>query len=77
MSGPTLNETLCKLYVRRRRDCKFFGQRRLRYSEVATEYNLQKIIREMALCIDLVILKVKVPVKISGTEGFPARRDGR
>jgi hypothetical protein len=44
---------------------------------VATGCNSQKIIRGIALYIDLLVLKVNVPAKFSGTEGFPAYRDGR
>jgi hypothetical protein len=44
---------------------------------VVTECNLQRIIRDIALCINFVMLEVIVPVKFSGTEGFPARRDRR
>jgi hypothetical protein len=29
------------------------------------------------VCKDFLVLKVKVPIIFSGTEGFPARRDGR
>jgi hypothetical protein len=41
------------------------------------EYNLQKIIRDIEVCIDFKILKVKVPIVFFGTQGFSARRDGR
>jgi len=41
------------------------------------EYNLQKIIKHIALCTDFTILEVKVSIIFSGTWGFPARRDGR
>jgi hypothetical protein len=34
---------------------------------VATEYNLQKIIRDIAVCIDYMMLEVNVPAKFSGT----------
>ena len=44
---------------------------------VATEHNLQKIIRDIVLCINFKILEFNVHVIFSGTEGFPARRDGR
>ena len=44
---------------------------------MATEYNSQKIIGIITLFIVLIIFKVNVPVTFSGTEGFPARRDGR
>lgn len=39
--------------------------------------NLQLIIRDIAWCMDLIILKVNVPAKFSGTKGFPLHRDGR
>jgi len=29
------------------------------------------------MCIDLEMLKIKVPIKFSGTQGFPLRRDRR
>jgi hypothetical protein len=29
------------------------------------------------VCMDFKMLKVKVPIIFSGTQGFPARRDGR
>lgn len=29
------------------------------------------------MCIEFLILEVNVPVKFSGTGGFPLRRDGR
>jgi hypothetical protein len=44
---------------------------------VATGYNLQKIIRDIAVCIDFTMFKVNIPVKFSATWGFPLRRDGR
>jgi len=44
---------------------------------VTTEYNLQKIIRDIALCVNFEILEFNVPVIFSGTEGFSARRDAR
>jgi hypothetical protein len=44
---------------------------------VATEYNLQKIIRGIKVYINFRILKVKVPIIFFGTQGFSARRDGR
>jgi hypothetical protein len=44
---------------------------------MVTEYNLLKIIKDIEVCIDFKILKVKVPINFSGTQGFPARRDGR
>jgi len=34
---------------------------------VATEYNLQKNIRDIAVCIDFIMLEVNVPVNFSGT----------
>jgi hypothetical protein len=34
---------------------------------VPIECNLQKLIRDIALCIDFIILEVNVPVKFSGT----------
>ena len=44
---------------------------------VVTEYNLQKNIRDIALCINFGILESNVPVNFSGTEGFLARSDRR
>jgi len=41
------------------------------------EYNLQEITRDIKVCTDLKMLKVKVPIIFSGTQGFPLRRDGR
>jgi hypothetical protein len=29
------------------------------------------------MCTDFKMFKVKVPINFSGTQGFPARRDGR
>ena len=39
----------------------------LEWSGVVIEYNLQKIIRDIALCINFMMLEVNVPVKFSGT----------
>ena len=44
---------------------------------VAIESNLKENIRDIKVCTYFTILKVKVPIIFSGTEGFPARRDGR
>jgi hypothetical protein len=44
---------------------------------VATEYNLSENIEEIKVCAGFKMLKVKVLIIFSGTQGFPARRDGR
>ena len=38
------------------------------------EYNLQKIIRDIALGINFKALEVNVPIIFSGMQGFPLRR---
>ena len=37
--------------------------------------DIYKEIRDIDLCIDFEVLKVKVPIIFFGTQGFPARRD--
>jgi hypothetical protein len=44
---------------------------------VATEHNLYKTIRNIYVCIEFELLKVKVPSVFLGTVGFSLRRDGR
>jgi len=45
--------------------------------KMAKECFLQKIWIEIAMCGFFDLFKVNVPVRFSGTQGFPARRDGR
>jgi hypothetical protein len=45
----------------------FFSRRQLECSGVAIEYKLRKIIRDIAVCIDLKILEVEVLIIFSGT----------
>jgi hypothetical protein len=40
---------------------------------VAIEYKLYNIIGGIKVCMDFKMLKVKVPIIFSGTQGFPAR----
>jgi hypothetical protein len=46
---------------------------------VAAEHNFLKFIGDIEVCTDSKILQIKVPnvIIFVGTEGFPARRDGR
>ena len=55
----------------------FTSRRGLEYPRVATEYDLQKIIMCVDVCIEFKLLKVKVPIIFLGTVGFSLRRDGR
>jgi len=41
------------------------------------EHDLCKNIRDIYVCTDFEILKVKVPIIFLGTVGFSLRRDGR
>jgi len=43
---------------------------------VAKEHKLCKDIEDVDVCIRFEVLKVEVLIIFSGTQGFPARRDG-
>ena len=44
---------------------------------MATEHDLYKNIRDIDVCTEFEMLKVKVPIIFLGTVGFSPRRDGR
>ena len=46
-------------------------------SIVAREYDLCKNLGDVDMCRAFDMSKVEVPVKFSGTQGFPSRRDAR
>ena len=43
---------------------------------MATEHNLYKTIRNIYVCIEFELLKVKVPSVFLGIVGFSLRKDG-
>jgi hypothetical protein len=45
----------------------FSVRRHLKCPGVARECKLQKIIRDIAVCMDFIMLEVNVPVRFSGT----------
>jgi hypothetical protein len=55
----------------------FFGEKGFKCLGVATKRDVYNEIRDLDLCIDFKVLKVKVPFKFLGTVGFSLRRDGR
>jgi hypothetical protein len=44
---------------------------------VAIEHDLYKNIRDVDVCTEFEMLKVKVPINFLGTVGFSLRREGR
>jgi len=55
----------------------FSNKRDLGCPEIDMEHILKIIIRDIKMCTDFKILKVKVPVIFFGTQGFSSHRDGR
>jgi hypothetical protein len=52
------------------------GRRGSKCLGVAIICDVYREIRDIDLCIDFEVLKVKVPLKFLGTMGFSARREG-
>jgi len=61
----------------RRHEYNFISRRNSKYSGVAAEYNLYKIIRYIDMCIKFELLKIKVSIIFLGMVGFSLRREGR
>jgi hypothetical protein len=69
--------TLCKSGARATTQTYFFSERSSKCLGLAIEYDLYKEIRDIDMCIDFEMLKVKVPIRFLGTMGFSPHREGR
>jgi hypothetical protein len=63
--------------VRSEKGAVLFGERGSKCLGVAIKRDVYKESRDIDLCIDFKVLKVKVPFRFLGTVGFSPRREGR